>query len=146
MISRQIHLAHQIADHAQPSGYKMMNRYPRNMNGQSRQKTVTWPNNAKIALQFVVNYEEGGENCLLHGDSHSEAFLSEIVGASQSSKNLRISAGNLQNLGKNIEVYRQSIENHENKSPTCMQKSFATPSPCHNLLFNKPPFLERLPY
>ena len=58
-----------------------MNRYPRNMNGQSRQQTVTWPNNAKIAVQFVINYEEGGENCLLHGDSHSEAFLSEIVGA-----------------------------------------------------------------
>ena len=51
------------------------------MNGQSRQQTVTWPNNAKIAVQFVINYEEGGENCLLHGDSHSEAFLSEIVGA-----------------------------------------------------------------
>jgi OHCU decarboxylase len=59
----------------------MMNRYPRNMNGQSRQQTVIWPNNAKIAVQFVVNYEEGGENCLLHGDTHSEAFLSEIVGA-----------------------------------------------------------------
>jgi peptidoglycan/xylan/chitin deacetylase (PgdA/CDA1 family) len=40
-----------------------------------------WPNNAKIALQFVVNFEEGGENNILHGDSASEAFLSEIVGA-----------------------------------------------------------------
>ncbi len=40
-----------------------------------------WPNDARIAVQFVVNYEEGGENCLLHGDSASEAFLSEIVGA-----------------------------------------------------------------
>ena len=36
---------------------------------------------ARIALQFVVNYEEGAENCVLHGDSTSEAFLSEIVGA-----------------------------------------------------------------
>jgi len=42
---------------------------------------ISWPNNAKIAVQFVVNYEEGGENCLLHGDQQSEAFLSEIVGA-----------------------------------------------------------------
>ena len=40
-----------------------------------------WPNNAAIALQFVVNYEEGGENNILHGDAGSEAFLSEIVGA-----------------------------------------------------------------
>ena len=36
---------------------------------------------ARIAVQFVVNYEEGGENCILHGDPASEAFLSEIVGA-----------------------------------------------------------------
>ena len=40
-----------------------------------------WPDNARIAVQFVVNYEEGGENNILHGDSGSEAFLSEIVGA-----------------------------------------------------------------
>ena len=40
-----------------------------------------WPGEAAIALQFVINYEEGGENCLLHGDEASEAFLSEIVGA-----------------------------------------------------------------
>jgi OHCU decarboxylase len=40
-----------------------------------------WPDGAHIAVQFVLNYEEGGENCLLHGDTHSEAFLSEIVGA-----------------------------------------------------------------
>ena len=39
------------------------------------------PNRASIAVQFVVNYEEGGENCVLHGDAASEAFLSEIVGA-----------------------------------------------------------------
>ncbi|GAB2196288.1 allantoinase PuuE [Sessilibacter sp. MAH4] len=40
-----------------------------------------WPNNARIALQFVINYEEGGENCILDGDPASEKFLSEIVGA-----------------------------------------------------------------
>jgi OHCU decarboxylase len=40
-----------------------------------------WPGGARIAVQFVINYEEGGENCLLHGDAASEAFLSEIVGA-----------------------------------------------------------------
>ena len=40
-----------------------------------------WPEDARIAVQFVLNYEEGGENCILHGDQASEAFLSEIVGA-----------------------------------------------------------------
>jgi len=40
-----------------------------------------WPGGANVAVQFVVNYEEGGENCVLHGDAASEAFLSEIVGA-----------------------------------------------------------------
>ncbi len=42
---------------------------------------VAWPNNAKLALQFVLNYEEGGENCVLNGDKHSETFLSEIIGS-----------------------------------------------------------------
>ena len=49
----------------------------------SKEPKVVWPNNAKLALQIVLNYEEGGENCLLHGDPASEAFLSEIVGAEQ---------------------------------------------------------------
>jgi OHCU decarboxylase len=40
-----------------------------------------WPGEAHVAVQFVVNYEEGGENCILHGDAASEAFLSEVVGA-----------------------------------------------------------------
>ena len=40
-----------------------------------------WPGDARIALQFVINYEEGGESSILHGDAASEAFLSEIVGA-----------------------------------------------------------------
>ena len=42
---------------------------------------ISWPNNAKLALQFVLNYEEGGENNILNGDNHSEIFLSEIIGA-----------------------------------------------------------------
>ena len=42
---------------------------------------ITWPNNAKLAIQFVLNYEEGGENCVLNGDKYSETFLSEIIGA-----------------------------------------------------------------
>jgi len=55
---------------------------PRNFIGYGkRDYKVTWPNNAKLALQFVLNYEEGGENCVLNGDKHSETFLSEIIGA-----------------------------------------------------------------
>ena len=42
---------------------------------------VRWPANARIAVQFVINYEEGAENNILHGDESSETFLSEIVGA-----------------------------------------------------------------
>ncbi len=56
--------------------------YPRDMQGYGQfPVNAAWPNNANIAVQFVINYEEGGENCLLHGDAASEAFLSEIVGA-----------------------------------------------------------------
>ena len=42
---------------------------------------VVWPNNARIAVQIVLNYEEGAENCVLNGDKNSEIFLSEIIGA-----------------------------------------------------------------
>ena len=60
----------------------MPNVYPRDLVGYgSTPPQAVWPNAAKIAVQFVVNYEEGGENCVLHGDCASEAFLSEIVGA-----------------------------------------------------------------
>ncbi len=59
-----------------------MNRYPRDMIGHGpNPPDPQWPNGAKIAVQVVLNYEEGGERCLLHGDAESEAFLSEIVGA-----------------------------------------------------------------
>ncbi|MCB1356123.1 MAG: allantoinase PuuE [Maritimibacter sp.] len=59
-----------------------MHRYPRDLRGYGRETPdPAWPGAARIAVQFVVNYEEGGENCLLHGDAASEAFLSEIVGA-----------------------------------------------------------------
>lgn len=56
--------------------------YPRDMIGYSNHPPlVQWPDKARVAVQFVVNYEEGAENCVLHGDPASEAFLSEIVGA-----------------------------------------------------------------
>ena len=56
--------------------------YPRDMIGYGRNPPdAKWPGGARVAVQFVVNYEEGGENNILHGDAASEAFLSEIVGA-----------------------------------------------------------------
>jgi putative urate catabolism protein len=56
--------------------------YPRDMVGYGRNPPdPQWPGGAYVAVQFVVNYEEGGENNILHGDAASEAFLSEIVGA-----------------------------------------------------------------
>lgn len=59
-----------------------MSTYPRDMIGYAdNPPKANWPDKARIAVQFVVNYEEGGENCILHGDPASEAFLSEIVGA-----------------------------------------------------------------
>lgn len=59
-----------------------MTRYPRDMTGYGpNPPAANWPNGAKIAVQIVLNYEEGGENNILHGDAASEAFLSEITGA-----------------------------------------------------------------
>ncbi|MBL4836750.1 MAG: allantoinase PuuE [Kordiimonadaceae bacterium] len=60
----------------------MDNTYPRDMVGYGATPPhANWPNKARIAVQFVMNYEEGGENCVLHGDASSEVFLSEIIGA-----------------------------------------------------------------
>ncbi|MBM9595246.1 allantoinase PuuE [Roseitranquillus sediminis] len=59
-----------------------MNRYPRDLHGYGPvPPKADWPGGARIAVQIVVNFEEGGENNVLHGDAASEAFLSEIVGA-----------------------------------------------------------------
>ena len=56
--------------------------YPRDLIGYGRHPVqANWPGRARVAVQFVLNYEEGGENCVLHGDPGSEQFLSEIVGA-----------------------------------------------------------------
>ncbi len=60
----------------------MASSYPRNLIGYGRTPFhPQWPHQARVAVQFVINYEEGGENCILHGDAASEAFLSESIGA-----------------------------------------------------------------
>jgi putative urate catabolism protein len=56
--------------------------YPRDLRGYGRHSPdPRWPNGARIAVQFVLNFEEGGERCILHGDETSEAFLSDVLGA-----------------------------------------------------------------
>jgi OHCU decarboxylase len=57
-------------------------RYPRNMLGYGQNPpNANWPGGANVAVQFVLNYEEGGENNILHGDAASEAFLVDVIGA-----------------------------------------------------------------
>ncbi len=61
-----------------------MTRYPRDMRGHGpTPPDARWPGGARVAISLVLNYEEGGENCILHGDAASEAFLSDIAGAAQ---------------------------------------------------------------
>ena len=58
-----------------------MQGYPRDLIGYGRTPPhAAWPNGARIALQIVMNYEEGGEASVLHGDPASETFLNELVG------------------------------------------------------------------
>ena len=58
----------------------MSTKYPRDMVGYGQKNLkINWPNNARLALQIVLNYEEGSENSVLHGDKSSETFLSEII-------------------------------------------------------------------
>jgi peptidoglycan/xylan/chitin deacetylase (PgdA/CDA1 family) len=65
------------------AGDRIDHSYPRDLVGYgARPPHPHWPGGARIALQFVLNYEEGGESCVLHGDAASEVFLSEIIGAS----------------------------------------------------------------
>lgn len=80
---------------------------PRNYTGYGRDNVpdAKWPNGAKIALQFVLNYEEGGENCVLHGDAHSETFLSEIAGAS-AYPDRHMSMESLYEYGSRVGVWR----------------------------------------
>jgi len=84
-----------------------LNHYPRNMTGYGSGSThPQWPNKARIALQFVLNYEEGGENSVLHGDKASEAFLSEIVGAKPYDGVRHMSMESLYEYGSRVGVWR----------------------------------------
>jgi len=81
--------------------------YPRDMVGYKNQPPhPNWPGGAKLAVQFVLNYEEGGENNILHGDDASEAFLSEIIGASAWKGKRHMSMESIYEYGSRVGVWR----------------------------------------
>ena len=91
--------------------------YPRDLKGYGRKPThAGWPGGARIALQFVLNYEEGGESCLLHGDPTSEVFLSEIIGA-QAFPARHMSMESLYEYGSRAGVWRILAEFERRQLP-----------------------------
>ena len=84
----------------------MSKKNPRDMIGYgSKDQKIKWPNNARIAVQIVLNYEEGAENCVLNGDNNSEVFLSEIIGA-QPVKGRHINMESLYEYGSRAGFWR----------------------------------------
>ena len=81
-----------------------------------KKKKISWPNNAKLALQFVLNYEEGGENSVLNGDKYSETFLSEIIGA-KAVKGRHISMESIYEYGSKAGFWRLDSLFKEKKIP-----------------------------
>ncbi|MFL1465030.1 allantoinase PuuE [Marinobacter sp. DUT-3] len=80
--------------------------YPRDLIGYgSSPVQANWPGRARIAVQFVLNYEEGAESCVLHGDTHSEQFLSEIAGAEAYSSR-HLSMESIYEYGSRVGVWR----------------------------------------
>ena len=82
----------------------------------SKGKKISWPNEAKLALQFVLNYEEGGENSVLNGDKYSETFLSEIIGA-KAIKGRHMSMESIYEYGSKTGFWRLDKLFKENKIP-----------------------------
>ncbi len=84
----------------------MNHAYPRDLIGYGdTPPNPNWPGKAKIAVQFVLNYEEGGENCVLHGDEASEVFLSELIGA-QAYKDRHLSMESMYEYGSRAGFWR----------------------------------------
>jgi len=82
-------------------------KYPRDLIGYGdRPPRADWPGDARIAVQFVLNYEEGGENCVLHGDPASESFLSEIVGAQPLADQRHLSMESIYEYGSRVGAWR----------------------------------------
>ena len=84
-----------------------MNDYPRDLIGYGhRPPHANWPGGARIAVQFVLNYEEGAEQCILHGDAASEVFLSEIIGAQAFARRRHLSMESIYEYGARAGVWR----------------------------------------
>jgi len=95
----------------------MSKKYTRDMIGYgSKDLKVVWPNNARIAVQIVLNYEEGAESCILNGDKNSEAFLSEIIGA-QPIKGRNVNIESLYEYGSRAGFWRVHKLFQEKKIP-----------------------------
>jgi len=91
--------------------------YPRDLIGYGRDVPhAGWPGNARTAVQFVLNYEEGGESCVLHGDKASEQFLSEIIGA-QAFEARHLSMESIYEYGSRAGVWRILREFERRKLP-----------------------------
>ncbi len=85
----------------------MIADYPRDLHGYAgKQPALKWPDNARIAVQFVLNIEEGGESCVLHGDLVSEMFLSEIIGAQPFENARHMSMESIYEYGSRAGVWR----------------------------------------
>jgi putative urate catabolism protein len=85
----------------------MTEQYPRDMIGYgARPPDPEWPGGARLALQIVLNYEEGAESCVLHGDAASETFLSEIIGAQAFAGVRHKSMESLYEYGSRVGVWR----------------------------------------
>ena len=90
--------------------------YPRDLAGYGASPPqANWPGGARLALQFVVNYEEGGENAVIHGDPASEAFLSEIIGADARAGVRHMSMESIYEYGSRAGVWRllRLFDDHE---------------------------------
>lgn len=80
--------------------------YPRDLIGYGNNPPYAdWPNQARVAVQFVLNYEEGGENCVLHGDAGSEQFLSEMFNPA-SYPDRHLSMESIYEYGSRVGVWR----------------------------------------
>ena len=85
----------------------MTEKYPRDLAGYgAHPPQARWPGGARVALQLVLNYEEGGENCVLHGDPAAESFLSEIIGAQARPGVRHMSMESLYEYGSRVGVWR----------------------------------------
>ncbi|MGE0148988.1 MAG: allantoinase PuuE [Parvibaculaceae bacterium] len=93
--------------------------YPRDMVGYGRTPPqANWPNGAKLALQFIVAFEEGSENCVLHGDAHSENFISDIIGAPQLFGVRNVNMESLYEYGTRVAFWRIFDELRDRKIHT----------------------------